>query len=462
MGSSAAKRMVAALVLCVASATVSGLLLLQHHGEPLAVTAVNEGCGNGETSGCEEVARSSWSSFAGFPLAGFGLVFYLSLALALALALLGPGSLREETSALVLAALALGLLFDLFLLGVQVFAIKRYCLFCIGTYLLELLALAALLPAWRALAQAKAALLRAEGRLALGAWVLGTTALVGAVFASNLALAYRADERQTHLLGRPMPAQSVAAASTTAGVPAATTSSPTPKPEATVAPQDAKYWHEQAEKLQETLDDPRKLEGYFSEKAQREYAEAPVVSIDTSSAPSRGPANAPVKVVEFSDFLCPFCRNLGLALAQFIPQAGGRLVVYFKNYPLDSTCNPKLTRSVHPGSCNVALGAICAQRQGKFEAYHDRVFGTEFHDPTPADVVRIAGEAGLNAAAMPGCLEDPSTKAALEAQIAEGNRLQVNSTPTLYIDGKKLPRINDFVAVVDKEARKKGFPPLAQ
>ena len=110
---------------------------------------------------------------------------------------------------------------------------------------------------------------------------------------------------------------------------------------------------------------------------------------------------------------------------------------------------------------NVALGAVCAQRQGKFEAYHDRVFSTDLRNPTPADVVRIAGEAGLNGAALQGCLDDPKTKETLAAQIAEANRLGVNATPTLYVNGKKLPRINDFVSVVDKEARRKGFPPLA-
>ncbi len=165
-------------------------------------------------------------------------------------------------------------------------------------------------------------------------------------------------------------------------------------------------------------------------------------------------------VVEYSDFMCPYCRQLGLALSQFVPQAGGRVAVYFKNFPLDKTCNDKLPGSTHPGSCNLALGAICARYQGKFDAYHDRVFQTEFRDPTPADVARVAGEAGLNAAAIQGCLEDPKAKADLAADIAEGNRLGVNSTPTVYINGKKLPRINDFVAVVDKEARKKGFPPL--
>jgi protein-disulfide isomerase len=183
--------------------------------------------------------------------------------------------------------------------------------------------------------------------------------------------------------------------------------------------------------------------------------------LDVANAPLRGPATAPAKVVEFSDFMCPFCRNLAGALSQFVPQAGGRVAVYFMNYPLDNTCNPKLPRATHPGACNLALGAVCAQYQGKFEAYHDRVFSTELKNPQPADVVRLAGEAGLNASALEGCLDDPKTKADLAAQIAEGNRVGITATPTLYINGKKLPRINDFVPVVDKEARKKGFAPLA-
>jgi protein-disulfide isomerase len=138
------------------------------------------------------------------------------------------------------------------------------------------------------------------------------------------------------------------------------------------------------------------------------------------------------------------------------------VAVYFKNYPLDSACNPKLPHSTHPGACNLALGAVCAHYQGKFEAYHDKVFSTELRNPQPADVVRLAGEAGLNAAALEGCLDDPKTRADLAAQIAEANRLDITATPTVYVNGKRLPRINDFVAVVDKEARKKGFPPLGQ
>jgi protein-disulfide isomerase len=62
---------------------------------------------------------------------------------------------------------------------------------------------------------------------------------------------------------------------------------------------------------------------------------------------------------------------------------------------------------------------------------------------------------------MQACLDDPTTREALDAEIAEANRLGIAATPTLYVNGKRLPRINDFVAVVDQEARKKGFAPLA-
>jgi protein-disulfide isomerase len=476
VGSSAATRIVAALCLCLAGAAVSGVLLGQHHGEPRLVSAVNQACGNGQTSGCEDVARSSWSSFAGLPVAAYGLAFYLSLSLLLALALLAPSDLRDPLAGVVMALLALGLLVDLLLLGVQAFAIHAFCRLCILTYLLSAAALLALFPARRAARGTAAAAGRPEGRLAVAGWALGTLAVAGAVVASNTTLAVRAARRQATLLGSPAPAEhaSSGAPATPAAVaptsaasgPAAPAGSapPSASGESPSGPQDAKYWQERAQKLQATIDDPRKLDAYFAEKAQHEYDTSTPVKIDLGNAPARGPAGAPVTVVEYSDFMCPFCRNLGNALSQFIPspQAGGRVVVYFKNFPLDKACNDRLPGSTHPGSCNLALGALCAQYQGKFDAYHDRVFAsTELRNPQAADVVRLAGEAGLNAAALQGCLDDPKTKADLAAHVAEGNRLGVNSTPTVYINGKKLPRINDFVAVVDKEARKKGFKPLA-
>jgi protein-disulfide isomerase len=89
------------------------------------------------------------------------------------------------------------------------------------------------------------------------------------------------------------------------------------------------------------------------------------------------------------------------------------------------------------------------------------VFSGELKNPQAADVVRLAGEAGLNAAAIESCLSDPRTKEQLTAQIQEAKKVGVQATPTLFINGKKLPRINDFLQTVEKEAQRKGLPPLA-
>ncbi len=463
MESSAKTRVVAALVLCAAAAAVAGLLLLQHHGEPRAVSAVSQACGDGQTSGCDDVARSAWSRVAGFPVAAWGLAFYLSIGLLLFLALAGPEALAWPLALVAAGALASALLVDLVLLAVQAFSIRAFCWLCIATYVLGGLALAALWPARRAAAGANASFAAPEGRLALAGALAGAVAVFAFVFAANNALVQRAALRQARLLGGP-----AAAAAATATAPAqaaehahehALETPATPPPGAT---DDVAYWREQAQTLQATIDDPAKLEAYFSARAQKEYDTAKVESIDLTRGLLKGSAGAQVSVVEYSDFLCPYCRQLAGALSGFVPQAGGRLAVYFKNFPLDNSCNSKLPRAAHPGSCTLALGAICAQNQGKLEAYHDRVFGSELKNPQPADVVRIAAEAGLNAAAIEGCLDDPQTKAALAAEIAEGNRLGIHSTPTVYINRKKLPRLNDFVAVVDKEAQKKGAPPLGR
>ena len=469
MGTSGVKRLVAALCLCLAGAMVSGLLLLQHHGEGRAVSAVHQVCGEGEggtPSDCDTVARSAWSSLGGFPIAAFGLVFYVSLALLLALTLLLPGNLRAAPAGLAVLGLTLGLLVDLFLLGIQTFSIRAFCTLCLLTYVLAAAALFALLPTWRGALGLGSALGRPEGRLALAGWALGTLAVVGAVLAGESALDYREQHRQVAILGAPAPV-ATPAANQTASTPSEEPPAPAEDaPDARPSPddsRDAAYWEQRATELQQTLDDPRKLEQYFAVKAQREFDSAPVVQISLEDGPVKGPADAPVKVVEYSDFLCPFCRNLAAGLAQFVPQAGNRVAVYFKNYPLDQKCNADLPRSTHPGACQLALGAICAQYQGKFPAYHDRVFAAEgLSNPGASDVVRLAGEAGLDPDAMRGCLEAPEAKADLAAQIEEAGRLGIQATPTLFINGKKLPRINDFVAVVDKEAQKSGFPPLAQ
>ena len=217
---------------------------------------------------------------------------------------------------------------------------------------------------------------------------------------------------------------------------------------------------EQARRLQEILDDPKKLDQYFAEKASREFEQGPVRNFDLAGVPFKGPADAPVRVVEFSDFLCPFCRSLAGAFASFVPQSGNRVAVYFKNYPLDQSCNPDLKTTIHAGACALALGGLCAHDQGKFWAYHDKVYSSPPPSASAKDVARLAGEAGLDAAALESCLTSAKTRERLARQIAEAHGAGVEATPTVFINGRRLPRINDFIQMVDKESARLGLPPL--
>jgi protein-disulfide isomerase len=166
-----------------------------------------------------------------------------------------------------------------------------------------------------------------------------------------------------------------------------------------------------------------------------------------------------VTVVTYSDFLCPFCRSLALGIEDFLPKSGDRLNLYFKNYPLEQSCNAKLSRTVHPGACVMALGGICANEQGKFWAYHDKVFAGPPTNPGAADVERIGQQAGLDPAALAVCLSSQGAKDKLARQIADATAAGVEATPTIFINGKKLPRVNDFIQVVVDEAAKHGIPP---
>lgn len=460
--------------LALAGAAVSGLLLLQHHGDVFATATVNQACGEaGAPSGCETVARSAYSEYNGIPLAAIGLHFYFSLALLLMFALLFREEVLHAGAFLALAALAVALVLDVMLLGVQAFAIKAFCRLCLLTYALNGAALILLWPARRAAWAPWRALSSRNGRAALASWALSSFTFALTVAALNWALGYRGREQAAAILGTPASPQpsSVAATSpaASAGSSAPAPASPAVEPNAApsaAAPPPAgdleaqlRAARAETQRLQQLLDDPRKLEQYFTDKALGEFDKAAVRSLALENTPVKGPDNAPIRVVEFSDFLCPYCRSLAGAFANYVPHAANRVAVYFKNYPLEQTCNPSLPNTVHQGACNVALGGICAQEQGRFWPYHDKVFGSQLTNPQADDVAKLAAGAGLDAGAFEACFSSQKAKDRLAAEIQEGVRSGVKATPTIYVNGKQLPRVNDFLAAVEMEAKRLGLPP---
>jgi protein-disulfide isomerase/uncharacterized membrane protein len=421
------RRAALAFLLLLLGAALSGLLLLQHHGEGPAVAAVEAVCGAGGQSGCETVARSAYSVVGGVPLAAIGLFFYASLAALLVLALLAGPEVLAAAGRVAVWALVAALTADVVLLGIQALSIKAFCKLCIATYVVNLATLLVLRPVARGTA-ALATMFKTEGRLAIAGWGLTSGAIAASILAANMTLVYREARRAAGVLGEP----SSAAASSA-----------------------------EARRLKEILDDPQKREQYVTDKAVKEFEDATPQALDLTRTPFSGPANAPIRVVEFSDYLCPFCRALAGGFKEYLPKSQGRVAIFYKNYPLDKACNAQLQNTVHEGACWLAQGAICAQEQGRLPAYQDAVYAATPRPMSREDVSHLATGAGLTAAGFEACLDAPGTKARLADEIQEAERVGVKATPTVFVNGKRLPRVNDFLTAVDKEAVRLGLPPLS-
>ena len=204
MGSKPIVRIIIAICLCLAGAFISGVLLAGHYGEPWATTAVKEACSdNPLEDGCEKVEQSEWSSFAGLPVAAYGLVFYLSLFALLILSLFASSGLRNSLAGIAIIILAVGILTDMYLLGLQAFVIHAYCKVCIYTYVLSAGAFLAILPARKAIRGVPVSATNQEGRLALAGWILGTLAFTAFVWGLGAMLNARSLFREATMLFSP-------------------------------------------------------------------------------------------------------------------------------------------------------------------------------------------------------------------------------------------------------------------
>ncbi len=409
-----------ALVATVFGAAVSAVLLLRHYG--LDAGALAAAACDPTSSGCTEVAASSWSAVAGVPLAAVGLAFFVSVGALIALALLAGLGLSSRPGRLALGLVGLALLVDLFLFAVQAFAIGAFCSLCIWTYGANVVALWSLWPAMRPSVRRggrEPASGTAVERLAVRAFWLATGIVVAFVLVVNDGLRERGEDDQVDV--------SILGVRSAIGAP----DDLPPLGAAGAAPQ----WRNPT------------------------FRQARVEDVSLEGAPRKGTEGAAVTIVTFSDFLCPSCRRFALAYDQYEDgPTGSHVELYYRNYPLDPTCASHIPRMVHPGACQVALGAVCADRQGKFWDYHDRVYALPPTDPDPSDVIGIAEEAGLDRDRFAACLDDPAARMALDFDIAEAVRLQVTGTPTIFINGRRLQSsLNEFADAVLWELEKAGI-----
>ncbi len=152
------------------------------------------------------------------------------------------------------------------------------------------------------------------------------------------------------------------------------------------------------------------------------------------SIPWEGRGQAPVHVLEISDFLCPYCARLFFNLKAIRQRMPDRVNTGFMQYPLDK-CNPYVGMAFHPTSCLTALAGICAHKYGKFWQYATILYKNR-HRHTRNELLRYAVQIGLNRRAFTRCLRDAATMQDLRKQIEQAHRLHVRGTPTFVINGR--------------------------
>jgi protein-disulfide isomerase len=162
-----------------------------------------------------------------------------------------------------------------------------------------------------------------------------------------------------------------------------------------------------------------------------------------ASAPSTGPANAPVTMVEFTDYQCPYCHRAQGTVDQLLQRYSGRIRFVHLDFPLDG----------HPGAVPAARAARCAGEQGRFWDYH-RGLMTAPGTLDAADLERRAAALQLDRAAFGACLASGRHDEAIQASLRHGDELGVTGTPAYFVNGRMISGarpLESFTELIEDE-----------
>lgn len=178
------------------------------------------------------------------------------------------------------------------------------------------------------------------------------------------------------------------------------------------------------------------------------------VKIDIGSSPVKGPANAPITIIEFSDFQCPYCSRGRMVAEELygLEKFKGKIKIAFKNFPLE----------FHPQARPAAIAALAAQKQGKFWEFHDELFtnqtklsGIKEGDAAASEayMVEIAKKLGLNIDKFKDDLKASDIQTQIKADQADAGKAGVRGTPFFLVNGvavKGALPISDFVPILER------------
>ena len=170
-----------------------------------------------------------------------------------------------------------------------------------------------------------------------------------------------------------------------------------------------------------------------------------VPSIKANSPRARGPIDAPIQIIEYSDFQCPACRLAQASLALLLARHPGKIRLVFQHFPLEG----------HAWSHAAHQAAECAADQNRFWIYHDRLYENQMNWSKSTELpitilLEMATEAGMDLDTFARCLTDPKVAARINGEGMAGKDLGVRSTPSFFVNGEMVVGVQGLEEKVEK------------
>lgn len=367
------------------------LYSLIHHLQVRVSGSTDASCNINATINCDAVAMSPYAEpFLGIPLGVFGMGFFIGL---LTLLAIGRSNLKTaiDHKAAYGAFTVVGVLASLALGSLSWFSLGLICLVCFGIYGVCLL-LAGLVWAQRQTIFAQGSL----GRILNGTWSGAIAVLVIVIGFQFL---------------KPYITPHVGNQSTQPQIPAL---------------------------AKDQAEIPLSLSAYSG--LGEDYR--------------KGSDQAKVVIHEFADFQCPACKQASQSLEELSKEYGSKILIVFRNYPLDNSCNSSITNKMHDFACSAAVFARCGGQYGKFWQAHDLLFQNQMDLNEQNFQTWATKDLGLTEEQWGTCQKSPDILNKIKDDVAIGNKIGVDSTPTILINGRKVLGRRDresLKALIDEE-----------
>lgn len=391
-------------------------LTRMHYNALLPGYEMNAICNVNAVINCDTVNQSAYSHIGKIPVAGLGLLYYISI---LGIALINLSRKQNTPSSSLALALVMSItsLFVSVFLAYQSLQLGALCLFCIGMYIVNICILGSLIAALRTPTQS-----------------------LGETLSSNLCT-----------FSKTIPAGIAVLA--VFGLGLLTFSNVSKQIDARLALVETQTTHaNHGHNLNYSESDIAAI-------VKIHFDQQPITLDIPASRPRGGLADTPLQLVEFVDFQCPACREAVERIPAFMnAHFSGQYSIRTLNYPLSSDCNTNIKRNMHAFACEAAKTSVCLTKLNGDAASFEELAFTRQSEINSKNLRDWATELGTDGAALDACVKDPQTQAWIAEDIALGNQIPVEGTPTILLNGRNLrnawrePEI--FKAILDEALKR--------